>query len=186
MAYTARAPGGARTVTALPGRGFGSKRGRAFGPAGGARTQRPAAAATAQGRAAGPSVVPAGPARCPAASVAHVTTRQEDTPACPRGKRWRAWRAERRPRRRRAPPWDRAPQGTRGGGARRRRASCPSRAGETGWWEAGGGLAAPLVCAAEASGDILLTWRDKQAMVRSGWIIEYDSDTPRLTTCYPL
>ncbi len=71
-------------------------------------------------------------------------------------------------------------------GARCRRASCPSRAGETGWWEAGGGPAAPLVCAAEASGDILLTWRDKQAMVRSGWIIEYDSDTPRLTTCYPL
>jgi len=34
--------------------------------------------------------------------------------------------------------------------------------------------------------DILLTWRDKQAMVRSGWIIEHDSDTPRLTTCYPL
>jgi len=34
--------------------------------------------------------------------------------------------------------------------------------------------------------DILLTWRDKQARVRSGWIIEHDSDTPRLTTCYPL
>ena len=34
--------------------------------------------------------------------------------------------------------------------------------------------------------DILLTWRDKQAMVRSGWIIEHDSDPPRLTTCYPL
>ena len=34
--------------------------------------------------------------------------------------------------------------------------------------------------------DFLLTWRDKQAMVRSGWIIEHDSDTPRLTTCYPL
>ena len=34
--------------------------------------------------------------------------------------------------------------------------------------------------------DVLLTWRDKQAMVRSGWIIEHDSDTPRLTTCYPL
>lgn len=34
--------------------------------------------------------------------------------------------------------------------------------------------------------DVLLTWRAKQAMVRSGWIIEHDSDTPRLTTCYPL
>jgi len=31
--------------------------------------------------------------------------------------------------------------------------------------------------------DFLLEWRDKQAMVRSGWIIEHDSDTPRLTTC---
>lgn len=34
--------------------------------------------------------------------------------------------------------------------------------------------------------DFLLEWRTKQAMVRSGWIIEHDSDTPRLTTCYPL
>ena len=34
--------------------------------------------------------------------------------------------------------------------------------------------------------DFLLAWHDKQAMVRSGWIIEQDSDTPRLTTCYPL
>ena len=34
--------------------------------------------------------------------------------------------------------------------------------------------------------DFLLAWHDKQAMVRSGWIIEHDSDTPRLTTCYPL
>jgi hypothetical protein len=34
--------------------------------------------------------------------------------------------------------------------------------------------------------DFLLIWRDKQARVRSGWIIEHDSDTPRLTTCYPL
>ena len=33
--------------------------------------------------------------------------------------------------------------------------------------------------------DVLLEWRDKRAMVRSGWIIEHDSDTPRLTTCYP-
>ena len=34
--------------------------------------------------------------------------------------------------------------------------------------------------------DVLLAWRDKRAMVRSGWIIKYGSDTPRLTTCYPL
>ena len=34
--------------------------------------------------------------------------------------------------------------------------------------------------------DFLLEWHDKQALVRSGWIIEHDSDTPRLTTCYPL
>jgi hypothetical protein len=34
--------------------------------------------------------------------------------------------------------------------------------------------------------DFLLTWHDKQAMVRSGWIIEHTSNTPRLTTCYPL
>jgi hypothetical protein len=34
--------------------------------------------------------------------------------------------------------------------------------------------------------DFLLEWRGKQAMIRSGWIIEDDSDTPRLTTCYPL
>jgi hypothetical protein len=34
--------------------------------------------------------------------------------------------------------------------------------------------------------DVLLEWRGKRAMVRSGWIIEHDSDTPRLTTCYPL
>jgi hypothetical protein len=30
--------------------------------------------------------------------------------------------------------------------------------------------------------DFLMEWRDKQAMVRSGWIIEHDSDAPRLTT----
>ena len=36
------------------------------------------------------------------------------------------------------------------------------------------------------TGDVLLEWRDQQAMVRSGWIIEHGADTPRLTTCYPL
>jgi hypothetical protein len=34
--------------------------------------------------------------------------------------------------------------------------------------------------------DFLLEWRDKRAVVRSGWIIEHGSDIPRLTTCYPL
>ena len=34
--------------------------------------------------------------------------------------------------------------------------------------------------------DFLLEWRGKEAMIRSGWIIEHGSDTPRLTTCYPL
>jgi hypothetical protein len=34
--------------------------------------------------------------------------------------------------------------------------------------------------------DFMLEWQGKQAMVRSGWIIEYGSDVPRLTTCYPL
>jgi hypothetical protein len=34
--------------------------------------------------------------------------------------------------------------------------------------------------------DFLLVWRDKQAIVRSGWIIEHGSDIPRLTTCYLL
>ena len=33
--------------------------------------------------------------------------------------------------------------------------------------------------------DFMLTRRNKQAMVRSAWII-HDSDTPRLTSCYPL
>ena len=34
--------------------------------------------------------------------------------------------------------------------------------------------------------DFMLAWRGKQAMIRSAWIIEHNSDTPRLTTCYPL
>ncbi|MBA3570602.1 MAG: hypothetical protein H0W34_01230 [Pyrinomonadaceae bacterium] len=34
--------------------------------------------------------------------------------------------------------------------------------------------------------DFLFEWGGNQAMIRSGWIIEHDSDTPRLTTCYPL
>ncbi|HEV8712627.1 MAG TPA: hypothetical protein VGX03_07360 [Candidatus Binatia bacterium] len=34
--------------------------------------------------------------------------------------------------------------------------------------------------------DFSLTWRGKQTTIRSGWIIEHGTDTPRLTTCYPL
>ena len=34
--------------------------------------------------------------------------------------------------------------------------------------------------------DFLLQWRGKRAMIRSGWIIEHNSDRPRLTACYPL
>ena len=34
--------------------------------------------------------------------------------------------------------------------------------------------------------DFMLVWRGKQAMIRSAWIIEHDSDTPRSTSCYPL
>lgn len=34
--------------------------------------------------------------------------------------------------------------------------------------------------------DFVLEWSGRRAMIRSGWIIEDDSDTPRLTTCYPL
>jgi hypothetical protein len=31
-----------------------------------------------------------------------------------------------------------------------------------------------------------ITWQNKSATVRSGWIIEHSSVIPRLTTCYPL
>lgn len=34
--------------------------------------------------------------------------------------------------------------------------------------------------------DFVLEWRGRRAMIRSGWIIEHNSNTPRLTTCYPL
>jgi hypothetical protein len=34
--------------------------------------------------------------------------------------------------------------------------------------------------------DFVLEWRGKRALIRSGWIIEHGSGTPRLTTCYPL
>jgi hypothetical protein len=34
--------------------------------------------------------------------------------------------------------------------------------------------------------DFELGWKEKSAVVRSAWIIEVDSDVPRLTSCYPL
>lgn len=34
--------------------------------------------------------------------------------------------------------------------------------------------------------DFSLVWRDRQAQVRSAWIIRPDEDFPRLVTCYPL
>jgi len=34
--------------------------------------------------------------------------------------------------------------------------------------------------------DFTLTWQDKQATIRSGWIIEVNSDIPKLTTAFPL
>ena len=34
--------------------------------------------------------------------------------------------------------------------------------------------------------DLNLHWQGKQTVVRSGWIIETNSNIPRLTTCYPL
>lgn len=34
--------------------------------------------------------------------------------------------------------------------------------------------------------DFPLTWRGKQTLIQSGWIIEHGTDAPRLITCYPL
>jgi hypothetical protein len=33
--------------------------------------------------------------------------------------------------------------------------------------------------------DLSLMWKDKSAIIRTGWIIEHGTDTPRLTTAYP-
>lgn len=33
--------------------------------------------------------------------------------------------------------------------------------------------------------DFAFDWCGRRAILRSGWIIEHGSDTPRLTTCYP-
>ena len=34
--------------------------------------------------------------------------------------------------------------------------------------------------------DFALEWQNRSANLRSGWIIEHGSTTPKLTTCYPL
>ena len=34
--------------------------------------------------------------------------------------------------------------------------------------------------------DFIIKWQDKNATLRSGWIIEHGSEIPKLTTCYPL
>ena len=34
--------------------------------------------------------------------------------------------------------------------------------------------------------DFELDWHGRRAIVRTAWIIEHDSDTPRLTSCFPL
>ena len=34
--------------------------------------------------------------------------------------------------------------------------------------------------------DFALEWHNKSATIRSGWIIEVNSQVPRLTSCYPL
>jgi len=34
--------------------------------------------------------------------------------------------------------------------------------------------------------DFTIEWQNRSATLRSGWIIEHDSEIPKLTTCYPL
>ena len=34
--------------------------------------------------------------------------------------------------------------------------------------------------------DFAIEWQNRSATLRSGWIIEHGSTTPKLTTCYPL
>jgi hypothetical protein len=34
--------------------------------------------------------------------------------------------------------------------------------------------------------DFEISWQNREARLRSGWIIEPDSEIPKLTTCYPL
>jgi hypothetical protein len=34
--------------------------------------------------------------------------------------------------------------------------------------------------------DFEISWQNREATLRSGWIVEPDSEIPKLTTCYPL
>ncbi|PSB46519.1 hypothetical protein C7B80_13100 [Cyanosarcina cf. burmensis CCALA 770] len=34
--------------------------------------------------------------------------------------------------------------------------------------------------------DFEIEWQNRNATLRSGWLVEFDSEIPRLTTCYPL
>lgn len=34
--------------------------------------------------------------------------------------------------------------------------------------------------------DFMIEWQNRRATLRSGWIIEHNSEIPKLTTCYPL
>lgn len=34
--------------------------------------------------------------------------------------------------------------------------------------------------------DFMVTWRGRQALIRSAWIVRPEEDFPRLVTCYPL
>jgi uncharacterized protein DUF6883 len=34
--------------------------------------------------------------------------------------------------------------------------------------------------------DFMVTWRDRQAQIRSAWIVRPEEDFPRLVTCYPV
>ena len=34
--------------------------------------------------------------------------------------------------------------------------------------------------------DFAIEWQNRNATLRSGWIIEHNSEIPKLTTCYPL
>jgi hypothetical protein len=34
--------------------------------------------------------------------------------------------------------------------------------------------------------DFTIEWQNRRATLRSGWIIEHNSEIPKLTTCYPL
>lgn len=34
--------------------------------------------------------------------------------------------------------------------------------------------------------DFTLEWHNRSATLQSGWIVEHDSEIPKLTTCYPL